>query len=82
MAVIGAGPAGLSCAWYLTETGHEVTIYDTNEKPGGMLRYSIPEFRLPEKVLDRELAPLFDAGVRFIDGVALGHEVTVEGRSS
>ena len=79
VAVIGAGPAGLSCAWYLTETGHEVTIYDTNEKPGGMLRYSIPEFRLPEKVLDRELAPLFDAGVRFVDGVALGHEVTVEG---
>ena len=50
VAVIGAGPAGLTAAWYLTERGHEVTIYDTNEKPGGSLRYSIPEFRLPEKV--------------------------------
>ncbi len=53
VAVIGAGPAGLTAAWYLTECGHEVTVYDTNEKPGGSLRYSIPEFRLPEKVLDR-----------------------------
>ncbi len=79
VAVIGAGPAGLSAAWYLVERGHEVTIYDTNEKPGGSLRYSIPEFRLPEKVLDRELEPLWEAGVRFVDDTALGYEVTLEG---
>ena len=79
VAVIGAGPAGLAASWYLTESGHEVTVYDTNEKPGGSLRYSIPEFRLPEKVLDAELKPLWDAGVRFVDDTAVGYEVTVEG---
>jgi formate dehydrogenase major subunit len=79
VAVIGAGPAGLSCAWFLVQAGHEVTIYDTNDKPGGMLRYSIPEFRLPERVLERELEPLWEAGARFVDGVALGHEITLEG---
>jgi NADPH-dependent glutamate synthase beta subunit-like oxidoreductase/pyruvate/2-oxoacid:ferredoxin oxidoreductase beta subunit/Pyruvate/2-oxoacid:ferredoxin oxidoreductase delta subunit len=75
VAVIGAGPSGLACAWYLAETGHEVTVYDRNEKPGGMLRYSIPEFRLPESVLDAELAPLWDAGVRFVDNVGLGADI-------
>ena len=56
-----------------------MTIYDRNDKPGGMLRYSVPEFRLPESVLERELEPLWKAGVRFVDGVALGSEVTLEG---
>ncbi len=79
VAVIGAGPAGLSAAWFLTRAGHAVTIYDKNDKPGGMLRYSIPSFRLPEAALDRELQPLWDAGVRFVDGVGLGSEVTLEG---
>ena len=79
VAVIGAGPAGLSAAWYLTRAGHAVTIYDRNDKPGGMLRYSIPAFRLPEAVLERELEPLWQAGVRFVDGVGLGSEVTLEG---
>ncbi len=79
VAVIGGGPAGLSAAWYLTRAGHAVTIYDRNDKPGGMLRYSVPPFRLPEAVLDRELEPLWDAGVRFVDGVGLGSEVTLEG---
>ena len=77
--MIGAGPAGLSAAWYLTRAGHAVTIYDRNDKPGGMLRYSVPAFRLPDAVLDRELAPLWAAGVRFVDGVGLGSEVTLEG---
>ncbi len=79
VAVIGGGPAGLSAAWYLTRAGHAVTIYDRNDKPGGMLRYSVPAFRLPESVLERELEPLWQAGVRFVDGVALGSEVTLEG---
>jgi formate dehydrogenase major subunit len=79
VAVIGAGPAGLSAAWYLTERGHEVTLYDTNQEPGGSLRYSIPEFRLPAKVLEKELAPLWEAGVRFVEDTALGYEITVEG---
>ena len=57
VAVIGAGPAGLAAAWFLTQGGHEVTIYDANEEPGGSLRYSIPEFRLPGKVVEKELEP-------------------------
>ncbi len=79
VAVIGAGPAGLSCAWFLAQAGHEVTIYDKADKPGGMLRYSIPSFRLPEDVLDAELQPLWDAGVRFVDNVALGVDVNPYG---
>lgn len=79
VAVIGAGPAGLTSAWYLAERGHEVTVYDTNQKPGGSLRYSIPEFRLPEKVVEKELAPLWQAGVRFIGESELGYEVDPDG---
>jgi len=79
VAVIGAGPAGLSCAWFLAQAGHDVTIYDKGEKPGGMLRYSIPGFRLPEDVLDAELQPLWDAGVRFVDNVMLGVDVNPYG---
>ena len=66
VAVVGAGPAGLSAAWFLTQRGHQVTVYDAEPKPGGLLRYSIPEFRLPEKVLDQELQPLWEAGARFV----------------
>jgi len=79
VAVIGAGPAGLAAAWYLTERGHGVTLYDANEEPGGTLRYSIPEFRLPGKVVERELAPLWDAGVRFVGESELGYEVDPDG---
>jgi pyruvate ferredoxin oxidoreductase beta subunit len=66
VAVVGAGPAGLSAAWFLTQRGHQVTVYDSESKPGGLLRYAIPEFRLPEKVLDQELQPLWEAGARFV----------------
>ncbi len=79
IAVIGAGPAGLAAAWFLTERGNEVTLYDGNERPGGSLRYSIPEFRLPEKVIEKELAPLWEAGVRFVGESELGFEVDPDG---
>ncbi len=62
VAVIGAGPAGLSAAWFLAEKGHQVTIYDEHEEPGGLLRYGIPEFKLPQRVLEDELRPLWEAG--------------------
>lgn len=68
VAVIGAGPAGLTAAWFLTQRGHQVTVYDGREEPGGLLRYGIPEFKLPSKVLDDELQPLWDAGARFMGG--------------
>ena len=66
VAIVGAGPAGLSTAWFLTERGHQVTLYDAEAQPGGLLRSAVPEFRLPQKVLDQELQPLWDAGARFV----------------
>jgi pyruvate ferredoxin oxidoreductase beta subunit len=74
VAVVGAGPAGLAAAWFLTGRGHRVTLYDAQDKPGGSLRYLIPEFRLPESALDGELKPLWDAGVRFVGRSKFGAE--------
>jgi formate dehydrogenase major subunit len=79
VAVVGAGPAGLAAAWFLTERGHAVTIYDANPEPGGSLRYSIPEFRLPARVVEKELAPLWEAGVRFVGEAELGYDVDTDG---
>jgi pyruvate ferredoxin oxidoreductase beta subunit len=78
VAVVGAGPAGLAAAWFLVKSGHAVTIYDQEEKPGGVLRYYIPEFRLPINVLERELQPLWDAGVRFRGRSKIGSEMDPE----
>jgi NADPH-dependent glutamate synthase beta subunit-like oxidoreductase len=78
VAVVGAGPAGLSAAWFLAGRGHGVTIYDAETQPGGSLRYTIPEFRLPGKVLDAELQPLWDAGVRFVGGSKMHFETEPE----
>ncbi len=79
VAVIGAGPAGLSAAWYLTEKGVDVTIYEAMEKAGGMLRYGIPDYRLPQQVLDRSIAEMLSLGAGLRCGVTLGKDVTVEG---
>lgn len=75
VAIIGAGPAGLAAAWFLRVAGHNVTIYDAHTRPGGRLRYGVPEFRLPADELDRELKPLWDAGVRFVGGPELGFDL-------
>ena len=63
VAVIGAGPAGLSCAFYLTRLGHNVTIFEAKKKPGGMLQYGIPPFRLPRTVLEKEIELIQKLGV-------------------
>ena len=78
VAVIGGGPAGLTAAFYLTLMGHEVTVYDMMEKMGGMLRYGIPQYRLPKEVLDKEIAIIEKAGVKLINGVKLGVDFTIE----
>jgi glutamate synthase (NADPH/NADH) small chain len=65
VAVVGAGPAGLTAAWFLLLAGHEVTILDANEKAGGMMRYGIPKFRLPEAVIDADVEPLVKMGATF-----------------
>ncbi len=70
--VIGAGPSGLSAAYHLARLGHEVEIYDAGEKAGGMMRYGIPEYRLPRDVVDAEIARVEELGVK----IHLNHPVT------
>ncbi len=78
IAVIGAGPAGLSCAYYLAADNYKVTVFDKNEQPGGMLRYGIPSFRLEKPVLDAEIDVLKELGVIFRCGVEVGRDVTIQ----
>jgi len=66
--VVGAGPAGLSAAYHLVRLGHEVTVVDSAEEPGGMMRYGIPRYRLPRDVLAAEIKRILDMGVRFEAG--------------
>lgn len=77
IAIIGGGPAGLTAAYKLAVSGHEVTVYDMMEKMGGMLRYGIPQYRLPKEVLDKEIAIIEKLGVKMINGVKLGKDFTV-----
>ncbi len=79
VAVIGAGPAGIANAYYLALKGHAVTMFESMPQPGGMLRYGIPEYRLPKKVLDAELEPLWAMGVELKTGVSLGPDISVNG---
>jgi len=77
VAVIGAGPAGLSAAWYLTAWGYEVTIYERWPKAGGMLRYGIPEYRLPKDILDREIELVQKLGAEILYDTLFGRDVTL-----
>ena len=78
IAIVGGGPAGLTAAYYLTIMGHEVTVYDMMEKMGGMLRYGIPQYRLPKEVLDKEIAIIEKTGVKLVNNVKLGVDFTIE----
>lgn len=78
VAVVGGGPGGLSCANYLALRGHRVTIFESLPKLGGMLRYGIPEYRLPREQLDREIQGILDLGIRVETGKALGRDFTLE----
>ena len=75
VAVIGGGPAGLTAAVKLREYGHAVTIFDQQPKMGGMLRYGIPQYRLPKEVLDAEIAIIAESGVEMKNGVKLGRDI-------
>lgn len=75
IAVIGAGPAGLSCAYHLTRLGYPVTVFEALPQTGGMLRVGIPAFRLSREVLDAELAELLAMGIEIKTGVRLGHNL-------
>ena len=77
VAVIGGGPAGLTAAYYLNIMGHSVTVYDMMEKMGGMLRYGIPQYRLPKEVLDKEISIIEKTGVKFVNNSKLGRDFTI-----
>lgn len=79
VAVVGAGPAGLSCAYYLAQRGYAVEMFESLPEAGGMLRYGIPEYRLPKEVLDLEVNQILDLGVTLKTNVALGKDFTVNG---
>lgn len=78
VAIIGGGPAGLTAAYYLAIMGHSVTVYDMMEKMGGMLRYGIPQYRLPKDVLDQEIAIIEKTGVNLVNNVKLGKDFTIK----
>ncbi len=77
IAVVGAGPAGLSAAYYLALRGHAVAIFEAQPEPGGMLRYGIPEYRLPKQVLDLEIAQILSLGATLHPNQALGRDFTI-----
>lgn len=77
VAVVGSGPAGLTCAYYLAAQGFPVTIFEKSERPGGMLMMGIPEFRLEKEVLDSEIQVIRDLGVEIRCKVEVGKDVTI-----
>ena len=78
VAIVGAGPSGLTCGYFLARMGHEVVAFEQREKAGGMLRYGIPNYRLPKTILDDEIASIEAAGVEIRCGVTVGTDVTLE----
>lgn len=76
--IIGGGPAGLTAAYFLAVKGHKVTVYDAMPKMGGMLRYGIPQYRLPKEVLDMEIASISELGVEMKNNVKIGTDITLD----
>ena len=77
IAIIGGGPSGLSCAYYLATMGYKPTVFEKNEKPGGMLRYGIPSYKLDKAVIDAEIDIMREIGVDIRCGVEVGKDVTI-----
>ncbi len=78
VAIIGGGPSGLSCAYYLSLMGHKVTIYEERDKLGGMLRYGIPAYRFPRQKLDEEIASILSTGIEVHTGITVGRDITFD----
>ena len=78
VAIVGAGPAGLTCAYYLALKGHYCKVFDQQPQPGGMLRYGIPEYRLQKDMMDREIDHVWQLGVDFQANVRLGKDFTID----
>ena len=79
VAVVGSGPAGLTVAEELTKSGHAVTVFEMRHRPGGMLVYTIPRFRLPVRIVEAKIAQLERLGVQFVFETRVGRDVTVQG---
>lgn len=77
-AVVGAGPAGLTCAYFLARKGHKVTIFEAMPSPGGMLRYGIPQYRLPKDILDEEVKLIENMGVEIKYNTRIGKDITID----
>ncbi|MCP5105803.1 MAG: FAD-dependent oxidoreductase [bacterium] len=75
VALVGGGPTGLSAAYYLQQEGHDCFIYDMGPQSGGMLRYGVPDEKLPQSVLDDDIRQITESGARFYNGVALGKDI-------
>jgi len=78
VAVIGAGPSGLSCAYFLTMIGYEVVVFEALPEPGGMLTYAIPEYRLPKEIVRKEIEELIRYGIKVKTNTSIGKDVTIE----
>ncbi len=78
IAIIGAGPAGLTCAYYLATLGYQPTVFEREDKPGGMMTYGIPTFKLSQKIVDAEIDILRELGVQFKCGVDVGRDITLD----
>ncbi|MGI6493117.1 MAG: FAD-dependent oxidoreductase [Peptococcaceae bacterium] len=78
VAVVGAGPAGISCAYFLARDGHSVTIYEAMPAPGGMMRYGIPQYRLPKEILDQEVHQLERMGVEIKYNTRIGRDLSLD----
>jgi len=78
IAIVGAGPAGLTCSYYLSLLGHECAVFDPNSEPGGMLRYALPEYRLPNSILDKEIELIRRLGVRLVGNTRVGADVSLD----
>ena len=78
ISIIGAGPAGLACAQQLTRAGHEVTVYEKNNKAGGLLRYGIPDFKMEKHIIDRRINQLEGEGTIFKYGINVGVDISID----
>ncbi|MBI2966326.1 MAG: FAD-dependent oxidoreductase [Bacteroidetes bacterium] len=78
VAVIGSGPAGLTAAYFLSQKGHHVTVYEKEEKTGGMIRYGIPRYRLQENILEKDIARILENDIEIITNATLGKDIFIK----
>jgi len=78
VAIVGSGPCGLACAFYLALKGYPITVFEALEKPGGMLRYAIPEYRLPNEIVDKEIEFIKACGVKIVCNIRIGEQKSID----